>query len=219
MSAPGFQERGTQAAAALFAEAVAKTGLLTMQDVIARAGVAYKTVSKHHRAGLLKGERRLVCGKLIWMFESAEVARYAQTARQKANESRRAGSLRGGSARATSADGFVTAAEIASESGRSLWCVYDALAAGQLAGCRQGKKGAYLVPKEAALEWIATYRYLPLGTGYATIPEAARAAGISEGTVRLAIKHGRLTAHNFADVRTQKSPGEHVGRALSRHHS
>jgi len=72
------QSAAGEAFALRFAEAVARTGKLTMTDVVQRAGVGRVTAFKHRRAGILKGERQLVHGRWIWLFEPAEVERYAQ---------------------------------------------------------------------------------------------------------------------------------------------
>ena len=200
----------------MFAEAVARTGLLTMQDVIQRARVSYKIIGKHRRAGLLKGERRLVFGKLIWMFEPAEVARYAQVAAAEAQRAKCEGRVRGGRARAIAPVGFRTVADLVRESGRTVWCIYDHIAAGTLAAAPNGLKGAYLIAEADAAAWVSTWRYLPLLEDTATIPAAAQRFGVPEATLRSAIARGDVAAHAFGDVRTQVRAGAQVGRAISR---
>jgi len=213
MSMEHIQPAGSEAAAAMFAEAVARTGLLTMQDVVRRSGISLKTVAKHRREGLIAGQRRLVFGKLIWMFEPADVERYAQVALSEATRSRSEGKVRGARTRSKAPPGHLTVADIVRESGRSIWCVYAAIERGDLPASKTGIKGAYLVRETDARAWISVWRYLPLLDGTTTISDAARRCGLTYSAVEFAIKSGRMAAYDFGDVRNQKTPGGKVTRA------
>ena len=90
---------GTIAAAAMFAEDVDRTGLLTMQDAAKRSGLSRKTVLKHLRSGLLNGRLGKVFGKPIWLFKPAEVERYALIAKQEVAKATAEGKRRSGAAR------------------------------------------------------------------------------------------------------------------------
>lgn len=107
----------------------------------------------------------------------------------------------------------MTVADLARESGRTTWCVYESIERGELAAEPSGLKGAYLVHEISARAWIANYRYLPLAEETATIPSAAQQCGVSEFTLRSAIRRGAIRPIEIGDVRTQAKPDAQVGRA------
>ncbi len=208
------QPEGSATAVQLFKEALAATGKIGMAELCERARTSHKVVHKHRKAGLIKGERRLVFGKLIWLFDPADVDQYLLIVRETIAQSRQRGARASGGAKLVKVPaGFMSVAQIADATDRSVWFVYDYINVGFL-DAERGPKGALFVPQVAAELFISNYRYLPSPEGWTTIPEAAEALGASESVLRSAFKLGKLRAISIGEKRTQRTTSGQVGRAI-----
>lgn len=138
---PIGKEISVAAAAAKFANALNEHNLVTIAEIEAIGLVSRKTILKHIRAGLLKGDKHDVDGKWMWLFEPADVEAYLATA---ANIVRESIARRGERWTNEAPPGWLTIAETADKAKVSHWTVRNAIRAGRLRW-RPGQRGAKLV--------------------------------------------------------------------------
>ena len=142
---------------AKFNDAIRATGLLTVRDVITQTGISPKTLSKHRRAGLITGHRRVILGRAMWLFVPSDVAAYAAIVGNLNAESIAEGRFKAGVRRPQAPDGYMSIQALATKSGWSEYFVRDRIDDGSLPTTR-GAGNMHLISISDADRFIESHR-------------------------------------------------------------
>lgn len=105
---------------------VEKTGLVKINDIESTGLVSRKTILKHCKSGLVKGELRVISGKKVWLFQPESVRSYLENVINIIENSVRKKKNRPVAVNAP--DGFLKIADVAKLCNVSHWTVRDAIA-------------------------------------------------------------------------------------------
>jgi DNA-binding CsgD family transcriptional regulator len=149
-------------------------GLISIYELMDRAGVSYKTVLKHIRDGLLTGEQ--IGGRRQWAFTAAEVQHYCLAAPRLIA---RGMAARGPKRRIRTPAGYLSLGSVAKRCGCSHWFVRDQIKEGKLKAT-PGKNGKLFVAKEDAAPFVQRVLSEDPGRPYRRKPKRRRLLGAAK---------------------------------------